>query len=247
MTKVVIAAWLLMACSQVWAKDPTALPLQKGARVGILNLLDAEVTHFHNARLLTQRFLKTHPVNWQVDSMLSDAVTQRLTQLGLVIVPLEPSDAILHSRDDMFVYNSVAKGLPREGATLFAALAATQNLDALIVLAPSVNNSAQAGGSFRRGLPDFLRGWGYITGEGDDKVPLFNMTQLLLITPSADGAVLRAREWGGTFTDEWIDFTPPPDPKQISLEELDKLQPVFGRILARQADAFLVWITVTGS
>jgi hypothetical protein len=247
MTKVVLAAWLLMACSLALAKDPTALPLPKGARVGIVNLLDPEVTHFHNAKLLTQRFLKTHPVNWQVDSMLSDAVTQRLTQLGLVPVPMGPTDAILHSRDDMFVNNSVVKGLPRDGGTEFTALAASQKLDALIVLAPSLNSSAQAGGPTRHGLPDYLRGWGYVTGEANDKPPLFNMTQLLLIAVTPDGAVLRAREWGGTYTDEWVDYVAPDDPKRISLEELDKLQPLFGRILARQADALLAWIAVPGS
>jgi hypothetical protein len=247
MTKVVFAAWLLVTCSTVLAKDPTPLPLQKGARVGVVNLLDPEVTHFHNAKVLTQSFLKTHPVNWQVDSMLSDAVTQRLTQLGLVPVAVGPSDAILHDRDQVFVDNSVAKGLPRECAKQLAALAASERLDALIVLAPGLNNSSQAGGLVRRGLPDYLRGWGFVTSDSKEKPSLFNMTQLLLIATAPDGATLRAREWGGGYSDEWLDDASPPDLKLMPAEELDKLQPLFGRILARQSERLMVWITVAGS
>jgi uncharacterized membrane protein len=246
MTKVVFAAWLLVSCSLLMAKDLTPLPLQKGARVGIVNLLDSEVTHFHSSKVLAQSFLKTHPVKWQVDSMLTDAVMQHLTQLGLVPVPMGPSDAILHDREQVFVNNSVAKGLPRECAKQMAALAASEHLDALIVLAPGLNNSAQAGGLVRRGLPDYLRGWGFVTGDGKEKPSLFNMTQLLLIGMAPEGATLRAREWGGGYSDEWLDDTSPPDLKLMPQEELDKLQPLFGRILTRQAERLMGWMTVTG-
>jgi hypothetical protein len=242
MTKVVFAAWLLVACSLALGKDPTPLALPKGARVGILNLLDHEITHFHNAKVLTDSFLKTQPIRWQVDSMLSDAVTQHLTELGMVVVPVGPSDQLKHNREDFFVNNSVAKGLPKEVAREFAAVANAEHLDALIVLASGLNNSAQAAGLVRRGLPDYLRGWGFVTLDGNEKPTLFNMTQLLLIGLGPDGATLRAREWGGGYTDEWIDYSPPPNPKQIPNDELDKLQPLFARILSRQAGHLMEWI-----
>jgi hypothetical protein len=248
MTKVVFAACLLLAGS--WAgplalaKDPSQLLLHKGARVGVVNMMDAEVTHFHTSKVLAQSFFKTQLVNWQVDSMLSDAVTQRLTQLELVPVAMGASDTLMRNRDDSFVNNSVAKGLPRELAREFARLAAPERLDALIVLAPGLNNSSQAGGAARRGLPDYLRGWGFITGDTSEKPSLFNMTQVLLIGIAPDGASLSAREWGGAYTDEWSDYVPPENPKQIPLEQLDRLQPPFGRLLARQANRVMDWITV---
>jgi hypothetical protein len=248
MTKVVFAACLLVAGS--WAaplalaKDPTQLLLHKGARVGVVNMMDAEVTHFHTSKVLAQSFFKTQLVNWQVDSMLSDAVTQRLTQLGLVPVAMGASDVLMHSRDDVFVNKSVAKGLPREVAREFAQLAAPERLEALIVLAPGLNNSSQAGGDVRRSLPDYLRGWGFITGDTNDKPALFNMTQVLLIGIAPDGASLSAREWGGAYTEEWSDYVPPENLKQIPLEQLDRLQPPFGRLLGRQAGRVMDWITV---
>src|SRR5207302_1077648 len=93
MTKVVFAACLLVAGSfaaapLALAKDPTQLLIHKGARVGVINMMDAEVTHFHTSKVLAQSFFKTQLVSWQVDSMLNDAVTQRLTQLELVPVAM---------------------------------------------------------------------------------------------------------------------------------------------------------------
>jgi|KBSSwiStaDraftv2_1062776.scaffolds.fasta_scaffold02486_2 hypothetical protein len=248
MTKVVFAACLLMACAlagpPALAKDPTQLLLHKGARVGVVNMMDPEVTHFHASKVLAQSFFKTQPVNWQVDSMLSDAATQRLTQLELVPVAMGASDALMRNRDDFFVNNSVAKKLPREAAKEFAQLAASERLDALIVLAPALNNSSQAGGAVRRNLPDYLRGWGFVTGDTDEKPALFNMTQVLLIGIEPDGAALSAREWGGGYTDEWSEYVPPDNPKQLPLDLLDRLQPHFGRILARQTGRVMDWITV---
>ncbi len=248
MTRVVFAACLLLAGSVATplalARDPTQLIIHKGARVGVVNMMDPEVTHFHTSKVLEQSFMKTHPVGWQVDSMLSDAVGQRLTKLELVAVPMGPSDALMRNRDEYFVNNSVAKGLPREISREFAQLASTEHLDALIVLAPGLNNSSQAGGAVRRGLPDYLRGWGFVTGDSAEKPSLFNMTQVLLISTTAEGTMLNAREWGGAYADEWTDYAPPPNPKQMPPEQLDRLQPLFGRLLARQADRVMDWITV---
>jgi hypothetical protein len=248
MTQVVFAARLLLACflagPLALAKDPTQLLLHKGARVGVVNMMDAEVTHFHTSKVLAQSFFKTHLVNWQLDSMLSDAVTQRLTQLELVPVAMGANDALMRNRDEFFVNNSVAKGLPREASRQFAQLAAAEHLDALIVLAPGLNNSSQAGSAVRRGLPDYLRGWGFVTSDTNEKPALFNMTQVLLISTTPDNATLNAREWGGGYADEWADYQAPANPKQIPLEQLDKLQPLFGRILARQSNRLMDWVTV---
>jgi hypothetical protein len=49
------------------AHPPASLALPAGARVGIVNLLDAEVTHFHASRQIENSFLKTYTVTWPVD------------------------------------------------------------------------------------------------------------------------------------------------------------------------------------
>jgi hypothetical protein len=249
MTKGVLAACLLMAsllaAPFVSAKDSTQLILHKGARVGIVNLMDAEVTHFHATKVLTQSFYKIHTLEWQVDSMLTDAVAPRLSQLELVPVSMGASDGLIRSREDYFVNNSVAKGLPRELARQLTELAATKRLDALIVLAPGVNDSAQAGSAVRRGLPDYLHGWGFVTtDEPGAKPSLFNMTQLLLIGITSAGATLNSREWGGQYTDTWANYSLQPDLKAIPSEQLDELQPQFAGILTKQAGRLIEWITV---
>jgi hypothetical protein len=245
MHKVVIAACLLLVSSVTVARDPTQLMIHKGARVGIVNLMDAEITHFHTSKVLSDSFFKTHLVNWQLDSMLADAVSQRLTQLELVPVPVAATDALMHDRDENFVNNSVAKGLPKDVARQFAQLASAERLEALVVLAPALNNSSQAaGGPYRKDLPDYLRGWGYVT-DPKARTVLFNMTQVLLIGITPGGAKLQAREWGGSYIDEWPDYVPPADPKRPPLELLDKLQPFFARILIKQGGRLTEWITVT--
>lgn len=246
MHKVVFAACLLLASALTVAKDPTQLLLRKGARVGIVNIMDSEVTHFHASKNLSDSFFKTQLVNWNVDSMLADAVSQRLTQLELVPVPLGASDTLLHDRDEHFVNNSVAKGLSKEVARQFAQLAASERLEALIVLVPALNNSAHAaGGPYRKDLPDYLRGWGYVTGDPTSQPTLFDMTQVLLVAITPDGAKLQAREWGGGYTDTWADYVAPAEPKRPPKELLDKLQPLFGHILQRQAGRVVDWVTVT--
>ena len=250
MTRGVLAACVLLAsllaAASVIAKDSaTQLILHKGARVGIVNLVDAEVTHFHATKVLTQSFYKTHRLGWQVDPMLTDAVAPRLSQLELVPVSMGASDGLLRNRDDYFVNNSVAKGLPREVSRQLTELAATERLDALIVLAPGVNNSAQAGSAAQRGLPDYLHGWGFVTtDEPGAKPALFNMTQLLLVSITPAGATLDAREWGGQYTDTWANYSLAPDLKAIPAEQLDELQPLFAGILTKQSARLIEWITV---
>ena len=96
----------------------------------------------------------------------------------------------------------------------------------------------------RKELPDYLRGWGFVTDDTNEKPSLFNMTQVLLISTTPQGTVMNAREWGGGYADQWPDYVPPDNPKQIPAEQLDRLQPLFSRILARQASRVMDWITV---
>jgi hypothetical protein len=247
MSKVALTAWLLLAGSLVGplaiAKNPTPLVLHKGARVGVINMMDAEVTHFHDSKVLTQSFFKTYLVGWQVEAMLNEAVTQRLTELGLVVAPMGASDSLMRNRDEYFVNNSVAKKLPREVARQFAQLAASEQIEALIVLAPGVNESSQ--GPVRKGLPENIRGWGFLTNDSNGPPTLFNITQVLLIGIEAGNAALNAREWGSGYSDEWVNHAPPAEPKRIPPDELNKLQPLFNRILAQQVGHVLDSVTVT--
>ncbi len=220
------------------AAPPVTLSLPAGARVGVVNLLDPEVTQFHASRKLEDSFLKTYTVNWQVSAMLLGVVKDRLSQLGLAAVPLAAGDALHRAREDCFLDASLAKGLPKECGPLYAQFAASQGVSALILLGPGRNDSAHAGGTRHKELPEYLRGWCFVTGNPEPLPVLLNMTELLLVGVSASKAQLLGRAWGGDGK-SWVGYRPPADLKAFSEELLDQLQPLYGAMLKQQADTAL--------
>lgn len=229
---------LLVVSGPAGARDGDSFTLTRGARVGVVDLLDPEIAHYHDARSLQDQFLKTYTVSWRIDVMLANALKDRLQQLGVVQVPVAPSAAIVDSREDCMVNANVARGLSRNCAALYAQLAAAQQLDALIVLAPGLNNSQH--GRRRRELPEYLRGWGIATGVADapeGKPSLFDMTELLLLGVDGNEVSVRAREWGGGYEEEWASVAP--DPASLTPGQLDQLQPMFADMLSRQCGRLL--------
>jgi hypothetical protein len=229
------------------AKPPPAtLQLRTGSRIALVNLLDAEVTHFHGAPRVQDSHLKTYPVGWAVAAMLTEALKEPLQQLGLVSVPLGASDALAHAREACFINAALAKGLPKACSPPFVQLASAEHVDAIIVLGPGLNDSAHAAGTRRRDLPDYLRGWCFVTTEGSaDGTPGFlNLTELLLITVSPKGAEINAREWGGSVAQAWTGFTAQVDLKAIPAAQLNELQPLYGAMLKEQAARLLAHVEV---
>ena len=240
-----VCLWLLSA--PLAAKDATPLSLPKGARVGVVSLLNAEVTHFHAAKALKDGYLKTEIVDWPPEAMLLDGLKERAAQMGLVLVPLPPGDELGHARESCFLDNGFNKSLPRDCVLPFQHLLSNEGLQAVIVLAPGLNNSAHASSSRRKELPDYLRGWGYVTGEAgsaDGKPTLFSMNELLLVATSPAGPELRAHEWGGNYSLEWTNYTPPADPKNPPPEAYAQLRPLFAAILSRETARLLDQIQV---
>jgi hypothetical protein len=224
------------------ARAPGPLQLPGSARVGVVNLLDAEVTHFHHAPQLQDSFLKTHPVNWSVGAMLLSAVTDGLTRRGLIPVALAADESLRRLRETCFLTATLAKGLPKECVAPFAQLAASDHVAAIIVLGPGVNDSAHAGATRHRELPEYLRGWCVVSGEGDSAaapVLLINLTELLLIGIDPKGATLAAREWGGGVAQSWSGYAPGTDLKALPDAQLNQLQPLFSALLTQQAQLLL--------
>ena len=226
------------------ARPPATLALPVGARIGIVNLLDPEVTHFHGSRQIENSFLKTYTVNWQVAAMLLAAVKDRLSQLGLAAVPVSASDALRRARESCFLDAALAKGLPKECGPLYAQLAASQGVSAIIVLGPGRNDSAHADRTRHKELPEYLRGWCFVTGGPDPLPVLLDMTELLLVGVSGSQAQLVGRGWGGDGK-SWTGYRPPPELKAFSAPQLDQLQPLYGAMLKQQADTALAPLQVT--
>jgi hypothetical protein len=243
------AALSLLGGIAVAAQKPVNLQLTAGARVAVVNLLDAEVTHFHASRRVQNSFLKTYTVDWSVNAMLMEALRERLTQMGLVPVAAAATEALRRAREACFLDAALAKGLPKTCGPLFAQLAAAERADAVIVLGPGRNDSAH--GTRRRELPEYLRGWCLVTeARGEEgtaeKVPvLLNLSELLLIGVAAPSAEINARQWGGDQFQTWTGFKPPPDLKDIPEQQLGQLQPLYAAMLKQQASGVLAHLQVT--
>jgi hypothetical protein len=243
------AALSLLGGIAVAAQKPVNLQLTAGARVAVVNLLDAEVTHFHASRHVQNSFLKTYTVDWSVNAMLMEALREPLTQMGLVPVAAAATEALWRAREACFLDAALAKGLPKACGPLFAQLAAAERVDAVIVLGPGRNDSAH--GDRRRELPEYLRGWCFVSharSEEDtaDKPPvLLNLSELLLIGVAAPSAEINARQWGGDQIQTWTGFKLPPDLKDIPAQQLGQLQPLFAAMLKQQASGVLAHLQVT--
>jgi len=243
-------ALVLAGCLPAWGKkSEPALTISKGARIGVLSLLDPDVTHFHSSRQIQDSFLKTHTIQWAIDSLFLEAVKQRLAQMGLQAVPVTPSPGLERSRHEYFIDNSVTDGLSRACAEEFNRMAADNHVEAFIVLAPGINDYEHAGSARRKELPEYLRGWGFVTnGEQPTAKPMvFDMTQVLLVSATGGTSLLRAREFGGAYTDSWETFTPPADLKEVPDEETDTLKPVISGLLTRQSNRILDQVYVVGT
>ena len=234
---------VLLAVTVAASRPPPALVLPAGARIGVVNLLDSEVTHFHASRQIENSFLKTYTVSWSVSAMLQAAVKDRLSQLGFTIVPVAAGDALRRARESCFLDATLAKGLPKECGPLYAQLAASSGVSAIIVLGPGRNDSAHAGGTRHKELPEYLRGWCFVTGGSEPLPVLLDMTELLLVGVSGSKAELFGRAWGGDGK-SWTGYQPPPDLKAFSEQQLNQLQPLYGAMLKQQADTALAALQV---
>jgi hypothetical protein len=236
---------LVMTSAAVSAKDKSPVSLPKGTQVGVVNLLDPEVMQYHAAKQINS-YMKTRPVNWNVDEMLLTALQAQPGAADLTLTPVAPSDALLRSRESCFVNAPLVKGLPKNCSPGIVELANSANVSYLIIMAPGLNNADHSEGS-RLETSAMLRGWGFVTHEfaGEkDKPNLFCEVELLLVSVTPEGATLRARQWGGSYNYRWQAYTVPADPKVFPPEQLDQLQPVFATILGRQAKDFMEQIKV---
>ncbi|HEY8054237.1 MAG TPA: hypothetical protein VIE42_15710 [Steroidobacteraceae bacterium] len=221
--------------------EPAIVELPAGAHIGIVNLLDPEITHFHAAKVLQDSFLKTYTVDWPVAAMLTQVLQARLTQLGFAPVALETSAALRDAREACFLNASLAKSLPKECRLPFGQFTTANHVDALIVLGPGLNDAAHAAGGRHKELPEYLRGWCLVSGEGAAAAApsLLNLTELLLLRPTEKGAELGARQWGGNEVQAWIGFTAPKDLKVLEAAQLDQTRPLYAAMLSRQVDGLL--------
>src|SRR5579859_2197524 len=114
MVPTLVALNLMAFSAPAAARETTPLRLGRGARVGVISLLDAEVTHFHAAKAIKDTALHTEPVEWSVPNMLYDALRERASQMGLVLVPLAVTEELQRARESCFLDGDFNKKLPKD-------------------------------------------------------------------------------------------------------------------------------------
>jgi hypothetical protein len=224
------------------AAPPADVQVNAGERIGLVNLLDAEVTHFHAAHKVQDSYLRTYTLTWPVAGMLGEAVRERLAQLNLTGVPVPAGPALLRAREACFLDANFAKPLPKECAAAYQELAAREHLAALIVLGPGLNNAGHAQAGTRKDLPEYLRGWCLTSAEAGPPM-LLNLTELVLVAITPKGAVLAGRAWGGTTSEPAPALAPPADLKALTEVQLDGLQGAYARLLGAQATLLLTHLS----
>lgn len=242
----IVLTSLVLTNATVSAKEKSLPGLPKGAQVAVVNLLDPEVMHYHSSRQSMNSYMKVLPVGWNVDDMLLQALQAQPGAADLQLTPVEPSDALLRTRESCFVNAPLVKGLPKNCGTGLAEFARSANFKYVIVMAPGLSNADHSEGR-RLETSSMLRGWGFVTHEflgSKDKPNVFCEVELLLIAVTPEGASLRAREWGGSYNYQWQAYTVPADPKAFPPEQLERLQPLFTTILGRQVKDFMEQVHV---
>ncbi len=242
-----IACLWVLSTSVATVTAASPLVLARGSRVGVVTVLYPEVTHYHSGKSLKDGFLKTETVDWPVSSLLIDALKDHAARMGLVLVPLQMTEELDRARESCFLNGNFSKGLPKECAAPFEHLASQESVQAIIALAPGLNNSTHGGSARRKGLPDYLRGWGFATGEAaapDGKPSLFSMTEMVVVVPSPEGPQLRARDWGGNDALEWTTFADPPDTKAIPAQDYVQLESFFAALLTEQTTRLMQQVQV---
>jgi hypothetical protein len=233
-----IAAVVLFTNGAVISAElPLAIPA--GGRIGIIDLMPPDVTHFHVGATPVKSFLRTYRAAWSVADVIDEPLIWSLTNAGLEPVSLQASEVLRRQKGPWIVSNPRATKLSRACLEEMKRVIDDERLSALIVVAPGPNTSPESveGDRLRR-LPEYIQGWGFSTSDepgGLTKPVVFNLTQMLLIQKTTDDAVrLEHREWGGAYIYEWANFTVPSDIKTLPDAEVAKLGPVITDVMKRQ-------------
>jgi hypothetical protein len=233
---VTIGAWAATAVA--FAADQLILPA--GARVGIIEMMPSDLTHYHVGRSRLGSFMRTYRMSWPVSEVLDGPIASMLKARGLEPVFVQPTDPLRHKRQSWIVSNPFANRLPGDAAEEIGRILIRENLQGLVIVAPGSNTSPElADGDRLRKLPSYVQGWGFSTSDepnGIAKPVVFNLTQMLLVGRGRDEAELIFREWGGAFLHEWPGFQPGADLKALSAADVAKFQPVMADMLRNQID-----------
>jgi hypothetical protein len=240
--KAILVACLLSLGGAAWGAE-SALAIPPGARIGIIDMMVPDVTHFHVGRAPVNSFMRTYRGAWSTADVIDEPLIWALTNAGFEPVAVEASELLRRQRQSWIVANPQAKKLPGNCIEEFDRIIRAEKLSALIVVAAGPNTAPESvEGNRMRKLPSYIQGWGFSTSDeadGATKPVVFNLTQMLLVEKTPGSVKLEYREWGGSYVYEWANFNPGADLKALPDAEIAKFRPVITDVMKRQIDRLM--------
>jgi len=246
-TACLAAVGFLLISGDVAADD---LSLPAGARVGIIQVMSTDVTHYHVGKNRQGSFMRTYRVSWPISEIIESPLAAQIREAGFEPLVLEPSDQLRRQTRSWFITTSQSARLPKAAMEEVERVIAEENLAALVLVTPGPNaNPESIAGNRLRRLPVYVQGWGFSTSDEPDgiaKPVVFNLVQMLLFGHDGNDVEFAFREWGGGYVYEWANFDPGADLKALPAEEIDKFRPIISDVLQRQVGRLMPHIKAAG-
>ena len=156
-----ILLFLMIVISYSACTSTPSVEFPRGTRVGIINLLESDLTHKNLSSFATENFTKIYPVNWDLPSYAENQVVSQLekdanyTAVKLKVTePNQKKTLRLSLIEQVLLSQSSPPALPPESASLLETISDSYNVQVVIVI-----------GSYSGPSP-------YKAGVGDDRFEL---------------------------------------------------------------------------
>ena len=231
---------VLIACLFCLSGSAWAAGIPAGGRVGIIDMVTPDVTHFHVGRAEVNNFMRTYRGNWVSADLIDDPFIASLNAAGFQPVAIAATDTLRKERRSWIIEKPRSERLPRGCMKELGRIMTDQNLAALIVVAPGANSEPEFvdGDRYSR-LPGSTEGFGFSTSDmpiGTTKAGVFDFTQVIVVAKDGDGQELVLRDWGGNRVYDWAGFDPGPNLKALSDDQIAQLRPVFADAIKKRID-----------
>lgn len=162
------ALMVMMAGALGCASAPVSLKLPQGSRIGVLNVLEPEITHIHIGSLRFDGFTNSIDLGWDIPGFIGRQIEADLRSQGsYTLIPLA-ADAAADWKQAMAraILRSVNWRMAGELRDFIEAAAAAKQLDAVITVSSFNSNDRPHEGCFSIGDTEVVtRGYGLFTWQ----------------------------------------------------------------------------------
>ena len=244
----VVAAILCILATAAAAKEKPPMVLPTGSKVGIVNLLSADLTYYFIGTTIFQNKLTTFPVDWNIPQYFDSLLQKGLADRGFVPVVIEPSAFLRSHRTDLyassgwFTTDEVDRVVPDE----IEAWKREYGIAAVIVVSTEAGKTFKIGSGFWSAryatFPDQLVDWGVIVKNpliGKPIPYIYNASAPILVDLTGVEARTHHIERGSNELIEWKEAVMPDDASDLTSTELAAARPLLEQAIGRQMERLL--------